>query len=91
MQKILDYMPVSNLKPDNEDAEDETKLLANYNTKKKYRQVGEFWCLLGYYLMLYFCCSNKCWWKYALILVVKIFNLVTATKYIRMALKVLFL
>ena len=32
-------MPVTNLKPDNEDAEDETKLLANYNTKKKFRQV----------------------------------------------------
>lgn len=32
-------MPVTNLKPDNEDAENEEKLLANYNTKKKYRQV----------------------------------------------------
>jgi hypothetical protein len=40
VQKILDYMPVTNLKPDTEDAEDETKLLANYNSKKKYRQVG---------------------------------------------------
>jgi ATP-dependent RNA helicase DDX23/PRP28 len=40
VQKILDYMPVTNLKPDSEDAEDETKLLANYNSKKKYRQVG---------------------------------------------------
>lgn len=39
VQKILDYMPVTNLKPDNEDAENEEKLLANYNTKKKYRQV----------------------------------------------------
>lgn len=34
-------MPVTNLKPDNEDAENEEKLLANYNTKKKYRQVQE--------------------------------------------------
>lgn len=34
-------MPVTNLKPDNEDAENEEKLLANYNTKKKYRQVRE--------------------------------------------------
>jgi hypothetical protein len=33
-------MPVTNLKPDTEDAEDEIKLLANYNSKKKYRQVG---------------------------------------------------
>ncbi|XP_014239413.1 probable ATP-dependent RNA helicase DDX23 [Cimex lectularius] len=42
VQKILDYMPVSNLKPDNDDAEDETKLLANYYTKKKYRQTVMF-------------------------------------------------
>lgn len=41
VQKILEYMPVTNLKPDNEDAENEEKLLANYNTKKKYRQVRE--------------------------------------------------
>lgn len=40
VQKILDYMPVTNLKPDNEDAEDEAKLLANYNSKKKFRQVN---------------------------------------------------
>ncbi|XP_026683882.1 probable ATP-dependent RNA helicase DDX23 [Diaphorina citri] len=38
VQKILEYMPVTNLKPDTEDAEDENKLLANYNSKKKYRQ-----------------------------------------------------
>lgn len=42
VQKILEYMPVSNLKPDNEDAENEEKLLANYNTKKKYRQTVMF-------------------------------------------------
>ncbi|RZF40129.1 hypothetical protein LSTR_LSTR014412 [Laodelphax striatellus] len=42
VQKILDYMPVTNLKPDNEDAEDEAKLLANYNSKKKYRQTVMF-------------------------------------------------
>ncbi|KAJ9592460.1 hypothetical protein L9F63_015876, partial [Diploptera punctata] len=42
VQKILDYMPVTNLKPDTEDAEDETKLLANYNSKKKYRQTVMF-------------------------------------------------
>lgn len=39
VQKILEYMPVTNLKPDTEDAEDEAKLLANYHSKKKYRQV----------------------------------------------------
>ncbi|XP_018354348.1 PREDICTED: probable ATP-dependent RNA helicase DDX23 [Trachymyrmex septentrionalis] len=42
VQKILKYMPVTNLKPDNEDAENEEKLLANYNTKKKYRQTVMF-------------------------------------------------
>ncbi|KAJ8897271.1 hypothetical protein PR048_002617 [Dryococelus australis] len=42
VQKILDYMPVTNLKPDTEDAEDETKLLMNYNSKKKYRQTVMF-------------------------------------------------
>ncbi|XP_052129664.1 probable ATP-dependent RNA helicase DDX23 [Frankliniella occidentalis] len=42
VQKILEYMPVTNLKPDNEDAEDEVKLLANYNSKKKYRQTVMF-------------------------------------------------
>ncbi|KAI5705520.1 hypothetical protein M8J76_011932 [Diaphorina citri] len=42
VQKILEYMPVTNLKPDTEDAEDENKLLANYNSKKKYRQTVMF-------------------------------------------------
>ncbi|KAK0085235.1 hypothetical protein PV325_005525 [Microctonus aethiopoides] len=35
-------MPVTNLKPDNEDAENKEKLLANYNTTKKYRQTVMF-------------------------------------------------
>ncbi|XP_014222848.1 probable ATP-dependent RNA helicase DDX23 [Trichogramma pretiosum] len=42
VQKILEYMPVTNLKPDTEDAENEEKLLANYNSKKKYRQTVMF-------------------------------------------------
>ncbi|PNF19799.1 putative ATP-dependent RNA helicase DDX23 [Cryptotermes secundus] len=42
VQKILHYMPVTNLKPDTEDAENEIKLLANYNSKKKYRQTVMF-------------------------------------------------
>ncbi|XP_001602070.1 probable ATP-dependent RNA helicase DDX23 [Nasonia vitripennis] len=42
VQKILEYMPVTNLKPDNEDAENEEKLLANYNSRKKYRQTVMF-------------------------------------------------
>lgn len=39
VQKILEHMPVTNQKPDNEDAEDEAKLMANFNSKNKYRQV----------------------------------------------------
>ncbi|CAH0556860.1 unnamed protein product [Brassicogethes aeneus] len=42
VQKILEYMPVTNLKPDNEDAEDSKVLLANYNSKKKFRQTVMF-------------------------------------------------
>lgn len=42
VQKILEYMPVSNLKPDTEEAEDSKVLLANYNSKKKYRQTVMF-------------------------------------------------
>ena len=40
VQKILSYLPASNLKPDTEDAEDSEKLMRNYSTKKKYRQVS---------------------------------------------------
>ncbi|GBP66287.1 Probable ATP-dependent RNA helicase DDX23 [Eumeta japonica] len=42
VQKILEYMPVSNVKPDSEAAEDASLLLANYNSKKKYRQTVMF-------------------------------------------------
>ncbi|XP_028033852.1 probable ATP-dependent RNA helicase DDX23 [Bombyx mandarina] len=42
VQKILEYMPVSNIKPDSDAAEDASVLLANYNTKKKYRQTVMF-------------------------------------------------
>ncbi|VVC96046.1 probable ATP-dependent RNA helicase DDX23 [Leptidea sinapis] len=42
VQKILEYMPVSNIKPDSDAAEDAAVLLANYNTKKKYRQTVMF-------------------------------------------------
>ncbi|KAF8796276.1 putative ATP-dependent RNA helicase DDX23 like protein [Argiope bruennichi] len=38
VQKILEYMPVTNQKPDTDEAEDEEKLLANFNSKNKYRQ-----------------------------------------------------
>lgn len=42
VQKILEYMPVSNIKPDSDAAEDAAVLLANYNSKKKYRQTVMF-------------------------------------------------
>lgn len=39
VQRILDFMPVSNMKPDTEEAEDSSVLLSNYASKKKFRQV----------------------------------------------------
>ncbi|RWS24351.1 putative ATP-dependent RNA helicase DDX23-like protein [Leptotrombidium deliense] len=42
VQKILDHMPVTNLKPDTDEAEDETKLIANFKSKHKYRQTVMF-------------------------------------------------
>ena len=39
IQKILTHLPVSNEKPDTEEAEDVAKLLQNFETKQKYRQV----------------------------------------------------
>lgn len=40
VNRILEFIPVTNLKPDTEDAEDETKLKENLSSKKKFRQVG---------------------------------------------------
>ncbi|XP_053212343.1 probable ATP-dependent RNA helicase DDX23 [Panonychus citri] len=42
LQKILDKMPATNLKPDTDDAEDEDKLMSNLNSKLKYRQTVMF-------------------------------------------------
>nr|CAH0102103.1 unnamed protein product [Daphnia galeata] len=42
VQKILEHMPVTNQKPDNDDAEDEQKLMANFNSKNKFRQTVMF-------------------------------------------------
>ena len=42
VQKILDHMPVTNLKPDTDEAEDEVKLMANFQSKHKYRQTVMF-------------------------------------------------
>ena len=43
VQKILEHMPVSNQKPDTDEAEDPEKMLANFESgKHKYRQVRLF-------------------------------------------------
>lgn len=42
VQKILEFMPVTNLKPDTEEAEDAAKLMQNFYSKKKYRQTVMF-------------------------------------------------
>ncbi len=42
VQRILDHMPVTNAKPDNEMAENETLLLENFKSKNKYRQTVMF-------------------------------------------------
>jgi len=39
VKKILDFMPVTNQKPDTEEAEDEELLMSNFFSKNKYRQV----------------------------------------------------
>jgi len=40
VQKILMNLPVSNMKPDTDEAEDETILKQNFASKDKYRQVA---------------------------------------------------
>ncbi|XP_076436582.1 putative ATP-dependent RNA helicase DDX23 [Babylonia areolata] len=42
VRKILDHLPVTNQKPDNDDAEDDIKMLQNFNSKHKYRQTVMF-------------------------------------------------
>lgn len=42
VQKILSHLPVTNMKPDTEEAEDEEKLLENLQSKHKYRQTVMF-------------------------------------------------
>lgn len=42
VNNILSYLPVTNEKPDTEDAEDDDKLLSNFATKHKYRQTVMF-------------------------------------------------
>ena len=40
VQKILMNLPVTNMKPDTDEAEDETLLKQNFASKDKYRQVA---------------------------------------------------
>lgn len=40
--QVLEYIPVTNLKPDTEDAEKEESIMENFYSKKKYRQVNIF-------------------------------------------------
>ena len=42
LKKILEFLPLTNEKPDDEDAENPTILLANMKTKKKFRQTVLF-------------------------------------------------
>ncbi len=42
VQRILDHMPVTNAKPDTEEAEDVEKLAANFRSKDKYRSTVMF-------------------------------------------------
>ncbi|VDK89308.1 unnamed protein product [Litomosoides sigmodontis] len=42
VQKVLEYIPVTNLKPDTEDAEKEESIMENFFSKKKYRQTVMF-------------------------------------------------
>lgn len=45
VQKILEYIPVTNQKPDTEEAEDPEKMLMNFESgKHKYRQVSQTVC-----------------------------------------------
>ncbi len=42
VQKILEYIPVTNLKPDTDEAEDPEKMMQNFESgKQKYRQVTD--------------------------------------------------
>uniref|UniRef100_A0A914D9D1 Probable ATP-dependent RNA helicase DDX23 n=1 Tax=Acrobeloides nanus TaxID=290746 RepID=A0A914D9D1_9BILA len=47
VNRILEFIPVTNLKPDTDEAEDEAKLLENFNTRHKYRQTVMFTATMG--------------------------------------------
>uniref|UniRef100_A0A7E4VGF1 Probable ATP-dependent RNA helicase DDX23 n=1 Tax=Panagrellus redivivus TaxID=6233 RepID=A0A7E4VGF1_PANRE len=47
VNNILKMMPMSNIKPDTDEAEDESVLMANFNSKEKYRQTVMFTATMG--------------------------------------------
>ena len=53
VQSILKYLPVTNQKPDTEEAEDMEKLKANFHTKDKFRQV-----IIGVLMMIFLIIYN---------------------------------
>ena len=55
VQHILDFLPVSNMKPDTDDAEDEKLLLSNFATKDKYRQVRSLIRINSVVILVYQC------------------------------------
>lgn len=52
VQKILEWLPVTNVKPDTEEAEDSEFLKKNFWKKNKYRQV----CSVVFVVHLLVCC-----------------------------------
>ena len=60
VQSILNHMPVTNMKPDSELAEEETVLKQNYFTKHKFRQVNSFKKILSPVALKY---RQECFWN----------------------------
>lgn len=59
VQKILEYIPVTNLKPDTDDAEDPEKMMQNFvSGKHKYRQVIHVEFIEYIYIYICMICSN---------------------------------
>ena len=53
VQKILEYLPVTNMKPDTEDAENEIALKINFTSKSKFRQV-RYNVVFNIHLIIYY-------------------------------------
>ena len=55
VQKVLDHMPVTNMKPDTEYAEDVTALQENFKLKNKFRQTVRNLMLFSMFMTLESC------------------------------------